>query len=97
MLLFEPVRAVGAGHRLIELGRTLCSRIGMRRVAEDFRHRVDAFLIVDGSGYCLRHLADRHEALVEFAAPGAAARLRAEFEQIWELSSEDVELRRLTL
>ena len=97
VLVFEPRQAVSDGHRLVELGRKLGSRIGMRRTALDFRHRTDAFLVVDATGYCLRRLADRHEALVDFAAPGPAARLRAEFEQMWELSSEDTELRRLTL
>lgn len=97
VLVFEPRRAVSDGHRLVELGRKLGSRIGMRRTAEEFRHRSDAFLVVDATGYCLRRLADRHEAQVDLAAPGPAARLRAEFEQMWELSSEDTELRRLTL
>lgn len=97
ILVLDPWQSVTGAHRLVDLGRRLASRIGMRRTAEEYRHRTDAFLIADATGYCLRHLADRHEALVEFAAPGPAARLRAEFEQIWELSSEDTELRRLTL
>ncbi|WP_295443517.1 hypothetical protein [uncultured Thiodictyon sp.] len=97
ILLGEPQRALLGGHRLIELSRRLSSRIAVRRVAEDFRNRADAFLIADGSGYCLRRQADRPEALVEFQGGGPARRLRAEFEQIWEQSDEDTELRRLYL
>ena len=97
ILVLDPRQSVIGAHRLVDLGRRLASRIAMRRTAEEFRHRTDAFLIADATGYCLRHLADRHEAQVEFFAPGPAARLRAEFEQIWGLSSEDTELRRLTL
>jgi hypothetical protein len=96
-LAFEPRAAVLAGHRLIELARRLPSRIAIRRVAEDFRDRLDAFLIADGRGYCLRRQADRPEALVDYAAPAEARRLRAEFEQIWEQSESDTELRRLYL
>jgi hypothetical protein len=95
ILVGEPQRAVLAGHRLIELSRRLNSRIAIRRVAEDFRDRADAFLIADGKGYCLRRLAERPEALMESQAPGQARRLRAEFQQIWEHSDEDTELRRL--
>ncbi len=94
-LVYEPRVAVLAGHRLIDLARRLSSRIAIRRVAEDFRDRLDAFLIADGRGYCLRRLADRPEALASYAAPGDAGRLRAEFEPIWERSDADTELRRL--
>ncbi|WP_236848857.1 hypothetical protein [Candidatus Thiodictyon syntrophicum] len=97
VLVFEPLAPVRAGHRLIGLSRRLPSRIAIRRVAEDFRTRMDAFLISDGTGYCLRRLADRHAALVEWRAPGAARRLRADFDAIWEHSNEDIELRRIDL
>ena len=97
ILLGEPQRALLGGHRLIELSRRLSSRIAVRRVAEDFRNRADAFLIADGTGYCLRRQAERPEAVVEFRGGGPARRLRAEFEQIWEHSDEDTELRRLYL
>ncbi|WP_295394288.1 hypothetical protein [uncultured Thiodictyon sp.] len=97
ILVGEPQRAVNGGHRLIELSRRLSSRIAIRRVAEDFRDRADAFLIADGNGYCLRRRAERPEAVLECQAPGPARRLRAEFEQIWEHSDEDTELRRLYL
>jgi hypothetical protein len=68
-----------------------------RPVADDFRERPDAFLIAECQGYCLRRLADRPEALVDYVAPGDASRMRAEFEQIWEQSDVDTELRRLYL
>lgn len=97
VLLFEPLAPVVGGHRLIELSRRLSSRIAIRRVAEDLRARTDAFLVSDALGYCLRRLADRHEALVDYRAPGTARRLRADFDQVWEQSDEDSELRRLCL
>ncbi len=94
-LVREPRVPAMAGHRLIELARQLASRIAIRRVGEDFRDRLDAFLIADARGYCLRRQADRPEALVEYAAPAEARRLRAEYERIWEQSDADTELRRL--
>jgi hypothetical protein len=94
-LVREPRVPAMAGHRLVELARQLSSRIAIRRVGDDFRDRLDAFLIVDARGYCLRRLADQPEAVVEYAAPAQARRLRAEYEEIWERSDADIELRRL--
>ena len=97
VLVQEPRAPVVAGHRLIELSRRLSSRICIRRVADDYRDRTDAFLIADAGGYCLRHQTDRHQAVVEFHARGEAGRLRATFQQIWEQSAGDSELQRLYL
>jgi hypothetical protein len=97
ILVRDPKAPVTGGHRLIALARQLSSRLAIRRVADDFRDRPDAFLIADRRGYCLRRFADRPEAIVDYAAPGEASRLRAELEQIWEQSDVDTELRRLYL
>lgn len=97
ILVRDPKAPVTGGHRLIALARQLSSRLTIRRVAEEFRDRPDASLVVDSRGYCLRRLADRLEALVDYAAPGEASRMRADLEQIWEQSDEDSELRRLHL
>jgi hypothetical protein len=95
VLVAEPRLPVTGGHRLIELTRTLSSRISIRRVADDFRDRVDSVLIADTRDYCLHRAADRNTARVAFNAPGEARRLRAAFEQIWEQSDGDSELRQL--
>ena len=97
VLVLDPKAPVTGGHRLVGLARQLTSRVAIRRVADDFRDRPEAFLVADCQGYCLRRLADRLEALVDYDAPGEASRLRAEFEQIWEQSDADTELRRLHL
>jgi len=97
VLLFEPRTAVTRGHRLIALARQLSSRIGIRRLGADFRDRLDAFLIADGRGYCLRRLADTQEAVADLDGAREARLLRAEFQHLWEHSDESIELRRLHL
>jgi len=97
VLVMEPRPAVADGHRLIELARRLTSRIEMRRVGEDDRDRVDAFLVADGRGYCWRQFADRHQGQAEADAPQRARLLAVEFERMWERAVVDTELRRLHL
>ncbi len=97
VLVFEPRLPVGAGHRLIGLARRLPSRIAIRRVAEDYRERTDAFLIADARSHCRRPMADRYEALLSIQNPADARRLRTDFQRIWDQSDEDVETRRLYL
>jgi len=95
ILLRDPRAVAIKGHRLIALARQLTSRIAIRRLAEDFKDRQDAFLIADGRGYCMRRLADTREAVADINGPPQARLLRAEFEQMWERSDVDSELRRL--
>lgn len=95
VLLFDPRAATQSGHRLIELARRLTSRIAIRRVADEDQERLDAFLIVDETGYVHRRLAERLEAIADYADPPAARRLRQDFERLWERGSVDSELRQL--
>ncbi len=97
VLLRDPRAAALKGHRLITLARQLTSRIAIRRLGEDFKDRQDAFLIADGRAYCLRRLAGSGEAVADLDGPRQARLLRAEFEQMWEHSDVDSELRRLFL
>ena len=97
VLLGDPRAVALRGHRLIGLARQLTSRIAVRHLAEDFKDRPDAFLIADGRGYCVRRLADSAEAVADLNGARQGRLLRAEFEQMWERSDVDIELRRLFL
>ena len=92
ILLFDAEPALRQGNRLIELSRQLPSRIQIRRVPEELRHRVAAYLLADGKGYVLRPFAEVLEGTADFAAPMQVRHLRAEFEQVWERSSQPTEV-----
>lgn len=96
-LVMQPRVPVTHGHRLIDLARRLTSRIEIRRTGNDDRDRADAFIVADMRAYCLRRLADRHEAIHDPDDPAGARCLRAEFERMWEQGEPDTELRRLHL
>lgn len=97
VLLVDPRAVALKGHRLVALARQLTSRIAIRRLSEELKDRQDAFLIADGRGYCVRRLADTPEAVADLDGPRQARLLRVEFEQIWERSDVDQELRQLVL
>ncbi|EXJ16082.1 GCN5-related N-acetyltransferase [Imhoffiella purpurea] len=97
ILLFDTREATRAGHRLIEMSRHLTSRIAIQCVSEDDRDRLDAFLVIDERGYVRRRLADTMEATADFDNPHESRLLRTDFEQMWDRSSPDAEMRRLYL
>lgn len=97
VLLFDPRAAAESGHRLVDLARQLTSRIAIRRVDDDDRDRLDAFLVADERGYVRRRLADTMEAVVDFNNPLEARQLRTDFNALWERATPDAELRRLHL
>ncbi len=95
VLIFDPRESAESAHRLVDLARHLTSRIAIRCVGEEDRDRLDAFLVVDERGYVHRRLADTMDAIADFHNPLEARQLRNAFNQIWERSSTDGELRRL--
>jgi hypothetical protein len=97
ILLADPRAVALRGHRLVALARQLTSKIAIRRLSEDFKDRLDAFLVADGRGYCLRRQAGTPEAVADLDGSPQARLLRAEFEQMWEHGDVDSELRRLVL
>ena len=97
VLVQDSQRAVKYGHRLIELSRRLTSHIELRKPSEDYKGYNEAFLVADGRGLIHRNLADRHEGIVNFNAPRQGRDLLKFFDEVWERSEADPELRRLHL
>lgn len=93
ILVYDAGTAARSGHRLIELARQISSRIAIRRIPAEFHHQPRAYLLVDESGYVLRHQPDLFEGTADFSAPTAVRRMLAEFEQHWDRSDEPSELR----
>ncbi len=88
-------RVVKQGHRLVDLSRRLSSYVELRRVHEDYRSNNETFLLVDDYGLLHRRHAPRFEGVISFKAPLEVRRLRASFDEIWDRSEADPDLRRL--
>jgi len=97
ILILDPSEVVSHGHRIVELARRISSRIFIHRADEEDQSHVDTFMIVDNVGIIRRAHNDRFAGLAEFNNPSEARLLLKAFNETWERSQPEPELRRLHL
>lgn len=90
-------RTVKDGHRLVELARRLSSYVELRKVHPDYQENNESFLLVDDYGLLHRQHAARFEGRFSCKAPLEVRRLRAFFDEVWDRSEAQADLRRLHL
>ncbi len=94
-LVGDSQRAVKQGHRLIELARRLSTPVDLNQPGPTAELGSEAFLLADGRGLYWRADTDSTRAIVCFNDPSGTRRLRHRFDQLWEESRPDPEMRRL--
>lgn len=97
VLVHTPALAMRTGHRLIELGRRLSSRIEFRELLPERRLIRKEFLIADESSLLIRESDDQLEARYYPHAPLLARDQRREFDGWWQESPPAAEFRDLKL
>lgn len=97
ILLLDNQRLVKHHHRLLELARRLTSRVEIRRPIAEYAERSEEYLVVDGRGYIYREHAGEYAGWADYHDPLTARRLTEEFQEAWDHSQPDPELRRLHL
>ena len=95
VLISDPARAVRNGNRFVSLGRRLNSYIEFRTVLEDYRDHREAFLVADNTALLYRVDATRWEGIADTYEPAVAARYLGLFDEIWNASVVEQELREL--
>lgn len=95
LLLKDIEPLIKYGHRIIELSRRLSSMIGIRTIHEDYREYNEAFMVFDERGVIRRLYADRYEGNANFNDPKQARELLSFFDEVWNISEPDPNLRRL--
>ena len=95
MLLKDAEPLIKYGHRLIELSRRLSSMIGIRTIHPHYREYNEAYMVFDERGIIKRRYADRYEGIANFNDPIQARELLTLFNEIWNISEPDPNLRRL--
>lgn len=87
--------AVRHGHRLIETARRFTSTVQMHRPAAQHRNFSEGFMVVDESGYLYKPAANRYEGTAALRDGARCRELLKHFQEIWDASVPDPELRRL--
>ena len=83
------------GHRMIDLIQQLTSSIEVRVINEEYKSHLYAFSLFDGKGVIYLNHADRYEGFANFERARLVTELSNTFNEIWEHSVPDPNLRRL--
>jgi hypothetical protein len=94
ILVYDISQTIIKGHRLLDLGQRLPSRVQIRQLPKKFHH---AFLVADEIGVLDRRRAERYEATANFNSAGWANNLIHFFNKAWEQSSRTSEVRSLNI
>lgn len=83
------------GHRIIELIQQLTSSIEVRKISEDYKSYDEAFSLYDGKGVIYLYHSDRYDGFANFNRPRLVSELTNFFNEVWNHSEVDINLRRL--
>ncbi|WP_370295478.1 histone acetyltransferase HPA2 [Pseudomonas benzenivorans] len=97
ILLRDVTRAVKDGHRLLSLSRRLSSNLQIRKLHPDYPAEDLAFLLVDDCGLLLRPELDQFAGYALYQDPARVRLRQAQFDQAWETSITDPDLRSFLL
>ncbi len=97
ILLREPGRAVKEGSRLLSLSRRLSSNLLIRKLHPDYPNEALAFLLADDNGLLLLPDLGQPSGYALYHDPIRTRQRRAQFEQAWDTSITDADLRSFLL
>jgi hypothetical protein len=97
ILTQDSSRAVRQGHCLIRLAQKLTSSVRIHNAAREHRSVLSTFMVVDGVGMLNRpHSTSRdYNAVVNYMSSQVAGELNDLFNEMWERSTPDSQIRRL--
>jgi predicted GNAT family N-acyltransferase len=94
ILLQDPAAPLREGHPLVPLVQRLSSSMLIRVPQDEADLKYPAaFLLADRGGYLMRPIGSRYEGTGNLYAPGRQRQLREYFDEVWERSLPDPELR----
>ncbi len=97
ILVQNSMPSVQNGHRLIRLAQNLTSSIAIHKPSATHQDELCGFLVVDQLGFLYRVNANHrnYHANFNFMSPLRARQLADFFNDMWELSTPDVQTRRM--
>lgn len=97
ILVKDVSRAIKEGHRLVTLSRRLSSNLRIRKLHPDYPAEDVAFLLADDRGMLLRPEWDQVAGYALYQDPGRVRLRQAQFDQAWDTSITDPDLRSFLL
>ena len=88
---------INTEHQILNLCAKLPSFIELRKISPEYKNYNKALLIADETGYLYRGNASRYEGTLYFNGPRASKNYSNLFQEIWEASLPDRNLRRLNM
>ncbi|MCH7695364.1 MAG: hypothetical protein IIB73_03580 [Proteobacteria bacterium] len=95
IIVFEPQAIIARGHRLLNLAGTLSSFFEFRKPDQEYSNFNEALFITDSTGYVHRKNTERFEGIVNFNDKRQSRYLLQKFDDIWEKSATDSNMRQL--
>jgi len=97
ILVHDSSLAVKQGHCLIRLAQRMTSSVFIHNPAPEHKRELSTFVLVDGVGLLHRPQSSsrNYNALVNFMSPQRAGELDDFFNEMWERSTPDSQVRRL--
>jgi len=97
ILIHDSEKCVKEGHRLMTLSRRLTSHVLIRKLSDAYAHFSEAFIIADEKGYYHRMLASQFCGKACFNDPRRCQFWLTFFNEAWEHSETDPNLRALKI
>lgn len=91
----EPV--IRNPHRLLHIFQNMSSTVEIRQIAEDYQNYNEAFVIFDKKALIYHRNASRYEGIANFDRARLALELTNFFDEIWDRSEPDPNMRRLNI
>ena len=97
ILLRDASRAVKDGHRLLALARKLPSNCHIRKLHPDYPSEASNFLLADNCALLVRPEPSQYAGYACYQDPASVRLRQAQFEQAWNTSISDADLRSFLL
>lgn len=94
VLVHDAQSLVRHSHRLLGVAGRLPSFVEIRKPGPDHKDYNGGMFIADGKGYVTRRTGERYVGQANFHDPREAALLIEEFEEMWQKSTVDADLRK---
>ncbi len=97
LIVFEPRLIASRGHILLDMAATLPSYIEFRKPGKEYVHFNESLLVGDRTGYIYRNSSERFDGNLNFNDKRKSKALMDVFEEMWNKSTADPNLRRMSL